>query len=123
MKIGSPRYFSIAQFHFIDLKQYKNWKRIEGSLYLKYGLSFEIFFPGKDENTVNYQQMIIKVDEMIREGVNDPMKFLDPYNNFKRKINKNIINDMEAVKKMGALIKEKTKISDEYQLKEEEFYH
>lgn len=65
--------FSLSQFTFQTLDQYRSWHREYLRLLRSYGQSYEMFFLNSD-NTLNYQAMIEAVDKAINEG---KMNFFD----------------------------------------------
>jgi len=77
------------RFKFQSLKQHKNWLKYYNALKRKYGLSFEIYYINND-GTINYKKMMYEIDKYISEGVINPKKIYDKYNNLKRDIQKNV---------------------------------
>jgi hypothetical protein len=55
------------------------WKRIEASGAGEPGIFFT-----NDNDTINYQKMIVEMDKLIRDGVINPLKVLDKHNNLHR---------------------------------------
>lgn len=64
---GLLKEFSLTQFTFNTLEQYKSWKREYDKLIRKYGQSYEMFYLNED-GTLNYQKMIVDIDKRIREN-------------------------------------------------------
>ena len=85
LKIGRPAYFSTSQFTYHTAKQYDSWKKSGEKLKRKYGEAYEIFFSNPD-GTIDFQRMITTVDQMIRDGITDPLKVFDPHNHLSRSI-------------------------------------
>ena len=77
------------RFKFQSLKQHKNWLKYYNALKRKYCLSFEIYYINND-GTINYKKMMYEIDKYISEGVINPKKIYDKYNNLKRDIQKNV---------------------------------
>ena len=77
------------RFKFQSLKQHKNWLKYYNALKRKYGLSFEIYYINSD-GTINYKKMMYEIDKYISEGVLNPKKIYDKFNNLKRDIQKNV---------------------------------
>lgn len=105
LKVGKPNYFSLAAFTYKTHAQYTAWKKATEKLKRKYGESFEIFYSNED-NTINYKQMIVEIDEVIRSGNIDPLSQFDKHRNRNRIIS-TIASTHFAVSKIL-----KTKISD-----------
>lgn len=83
LKVGKPSYFSLSLFTYRSYEQFTAFKKATEKLKRKYGESFEIFFTN-DDDTVNYQKMIVEMDKLIRDGVINPLKVLDKHNNLHR---------------------------------------
>jgi hypothetical protein len=64
---GLLREFSLSQFTFQTVNQYKSWKREYERFVRLYGQSYEMFFLNAD-GTLNYQKMVESVDASIRSG-------------------------------------------------------
>jgi hypothetical protein len=84
------REFSLSQFTFQTIEQYQSWKREYQKLMRKYGQSYEMFFLNEDD-TLNYQKMIERIDEKINEGKMDIFDGVDKrtqhiYRNYLRHI-------------------------------------
>jgi hypothetical protein len=77
------------RFKFQSLEQHKNWLKYYNALKRKYGLSFEIYYINND-GTINYKKMMYEIDKYISEGIINPKKIYDKYNNLKRDIQKNV---------------------------------
>jgi hypothetical protein len=75
--------FSISQFTFKTHKQYMMWKKCIEKGKLKNKQSLEGYFLNED-GTLNFQEMIERVDEMIADDVEDPLKELDKNRNRQR---------------------------------------
>jgi hypothetical protein len=76
--------FSLSQFTFKTHKQYKMWKTEVERLKEKTGQSLEVFFLNKD-GTLDYQNMVETIDQMIADDIVSPLKHLDPHNHRNRK--------------------------------------
>ena len=59
--------FSLSQFTFQTYKQYKSWKQEQERYLRKYGQSYEMFFIN-DDDTLDFQRMVVTIDRIIREG-------------------------------------------------------
>lgn len=79
-KSGLLREFSLSQFTFKSLEQYRGWVKAVDRRKEKYGQSLEAFYINPD-GTLDYQRMIEEVDQMIVDDVTDPFKALDPHEN------------------------------------------
>jgi len=75
--------FSISQFTFKTHKQYMMWKKCIEKGKLKNKQSIEGYFLNED-GTLNFQEMIEKVDEMIANDIEEPLKELDKNRNRQR---------------------------------------
>jgi len=64
-------------------EQFTAFKKANEKLKRKYGESFEIFFTN-DDDTINYQKMIVEMNKLICDGVINPLPVLDPHNNLHR---------------------------------------
>lgn len=67
------RLFSLNQFTFQTMKQYQSWEREWKNLIANTGHSYEQFFLN-DDGTVNVQEMVNRIDKLIREGKEDWFK-------------------------------------------------
>ncbi len=65
--VGLLREFSMSQFTFQTVSQWKSWQREYERLMRQYGQSYEMFFMN-DDGTLNYQAMVVDVDSKIRGG-------------------------------------------------------
>ena len=83
LKVGKPSYFSLSAFTYRSYAQFVGFKKATEKLKRKYGESFEMFFTN-DDDTINYQKMIVEIDKLIRDGVINPLKVLDKHNNLHR---------------------------------------
>ena len=83
LKVGKPNYFSLAAFTYKTHAQYTAWKKASDKLKRKYGESFEIFF-NNDDDTINYQKMLIEIDALIQTGIIDPLAHFDPHRHLNR---------------------------------------
>ena len=73
---GLLREFSLSQFTFQTLEQYRKVDKQIGRLRGEYGQSMEMFFLNPDE-TLNYKKMIESVDRWIGAGFDDLRKQVD----------------------------------------------
>ena len=76
IKTGKPNYFSLSAFTYKTREQYQAWKKTYEKLKRKNGESFEMFFTN-DDDTINYQQMLLDIDAAIRNGVINPIAHFD----------------------------------------------
>lgn len=83
LKVGKPNYFSLAAYTYQTHAQYKAWKKSCDKLKRKNGESFEVFYTN-DDDTIDYQRMIVEVDELIRNGNCDPLNHFDKHRNRNR---------------------------------------
>ena len=83
LKVGKPSYFSLSLFTYRSYEQFTAFKKANEKLKRKYGESFEMFFTNEND-TINYQKMIVEMDKLIRNGVLNPLSVLDPHNNLHR---------------------------------------
>jgi hypothetical protein len=77
------------RFKFQTLEQLKGWTRYYNSLKRRYGgLSFEILYFNKEDNTINYQKMMSEIDKYIsqKEIIENPKKIYDKHDHLKRRI-------------------------------------
>jgi hypothetical protein len=105
IKSGRPSYFSLAQYKYQTLEQYTTWQKTHNRLKNRHGVSFELFFLNAD-GTLDYQRMILKLDEMVRAGVINPITRLDPHNNIARNKPAVIVAYKRAAELMKKDIKE-----------------
>lgn len=85
LKCGKPLYCTLSPYLFKTLKQYQTWSKTHESLKRKYGESFEIFFTNEDD-TIDYQRMIIEIDRAIRNDVINPMTYFERHRHTNRLI-------------------------------------
>jgi len=76
---GLLREFSLSQFTFKTLDQYLAWEKAVEKRKKKYGHSVEGFFivDGK----LDYQRMVVTIDNLINDGVMEPFAELDKHRN------------------------------------------
>lgn len=72
--------FSLSQFTFLTHEQYQKWNKVITKCKLKYKQSLESFFLN-DDGTLDFVKMTNTVDEMIAQGVENPIKVLDKHRN------------------------------------------
>ena len=72
-KLVIKQLFEISRFKFRTNEQYSSWQKATDRLKNKYGLTFELFFIN-DDGTCNVQMMNDVIDNMITQGVIDPLK-------------------------------------------------
>ena len=72
-KLVVKQLFEISRFKFKTNEQYSLWQKATDRLKNKYGLTFELFFIN-DDGTCNVQMMNDVIDNMITQGVIDPLK-------------------------------------------------
>ena len=72
--------FSLSQFTFLTHEQYQKWNKVITKYKLKYKQSLESFFLNND-GTLDFVKMTNTVDEMIAQGVENPIKALDKHRN------------------------------------------
>jgi len=80
LKPGMLKEFSISQFTFKTLAQFKAWEKAVTLRKDKYGQSLEFFFLNED-GTVDVEKMAKTVDALIEEGCMDPFKALEKRKN------------------------------------------
>lgn len=66
-KVRLLKEFSLSQFTYQTFEQYKAWQREYNGLVRRYGQSYEMFYLNAD-STLDYQKMIVDIDERIRGG-------------------------------------------------------
>lgn len=64
-RLGLLREFSLSQFTFRTIKQFKEWEKLIDKLKDKHGQSLEMFFINRNDGTLNYQAMIEWFDHVI----------------------------------------------------------
>ena len=74
-KQGLLREFSLSQFTFRTMEQYKEWEKLIGKMKERYGQSIEMFFINKDK-TLDYQAMIEWFDDIIDKDIS-PVKAIN----------------------------------------------
>lgn len=74
-KQGLLREFSLSQFTFRTMEQYKEWDKMIMKMKDKYGQSIEMFFINKDK-TLDYQAMIEWIDDIIDKDIS-PVKAIN----------------------------------------------
>lgn len=88
------REFSLAQFTYQNLTQYRAWEREAEKLRRQYGQTYEMFFLN-DDGTLDYQAMIEDIDNKIGKG------WLGFWNQVdKRRMNTNRQQSVHPVKKL-----------------------
>jgi hypothetical protein len=85
LKVGLMQEFSLSQFTFQTYEQYASWKKQIDFYKLRKKQSLESFFI-KPDKTLNFEAMVLKVDEMIGKGVLKPISYLDKNNHRQRDI-------------------------------------
>lgn len=78
IKVGMLKEFSISQFTFKTLEQFRSWEKAVIRNKEKYGQSLECFFINED-HALNFQTMVEAVDKMISDDVLNPFEFLTEY--------------------------------------------
>lgn len=61
------REFSLSQFTYQDIGQFRAWEKESDGLRKRYGQSYEQYFLNAD-GTLNYQAMMNTIDQKIAEG-------------------------------------------------------
>lgn len=79
-KAGLLREFSLSQFTFQSVEQFKNIEREMNANKRKYGQSYEGYFIN-DDGTLNFQEMITEVDKAIGENAHSLNKVFDKSRN------------------------------------------
>lgn len=74
-RLGLLREFSLSQFTFRTIAQFKEWEKIVNKLKEKHGQSLEMFFINKDDQTLNYQAMIEWFDDVIDKDIQPSKAF------------------------------------------------
>lgn len=67
-KASLLREFSLAQFTYENIDQYRTWERESEGLRRRYGQSYEMYFLNP-EGTLNYQLMVETIDRKISQGL------------------------------------------------------
>lgn len=83
-KCGLLCEFSLSQFTFKTMSQYVSWDKAITRLKDRTGQSLEQFFLNKD-GSLNYEKMVETIYKMVHDGVENPVKHLDPDRNKTRR--------------------------------------
>ena len=81
-KQGLLREFSLSQFTFRTMEQYKSWEKTINKMKDAYGQSIEMFFINKD-GSLNYREMINWFDRVIDKNI-EPVKALRTLSKLKK---------------------------------------
>ena len=81
---GLIRPQSLSQHNFRSPDQLVAWERAKSRLKRRYGYGFEMYFINKD-GTLNYQEMIIKIQSLIESGTTNPTGELDANHHLSRR--------------------------------------
>lgn len=84
-QFGLIREFSLSQFTFRTIGQFKKLEKQYSKLRFEYGQSFEAFFLNQnDPATLNFQEMVETMDSLIVGGCSDIRKKLDKHRHLHR---------------------------------------